>query len=83
MFKDKTILITGGTGSFGRAVLNRFLNTVFVEFIKNNRLLTITHLYIKDALRSLEKPLIYLVMFAFERGENMQKGSPCDIQVFA
>ena len=27
MFKDKTLLITGGTGSFGNAVLNRFLNT--------------------------------------------------------
>ncbi|WP_299125643.1 polysaccharide biosynthesis protein [uncultured Tenacibaculum sp.] len=26
-FKDKTLLITGGTGSFGNAVLNRFLNT--------------------------------------------------------
>jgi len=27
MFKDKKIIITGGTGSFGNAVLNRFLNT--------------------------------------------------------
>ncbi len=27
MFEDKTLLITGGTGSFGNAVLNRFLNT--------------------------------------------------------
>lgn len=27
MFKDKTLLITGGTGSFGNAVLDRFLNT--------------------------------------------------------
>lgn len=26
-FKGKTLLITGGTGSFGNAVLNRFLNT--------------------------------------------------------
>lgn len=26
-FKDKTLLITGGTGSFGNAVLNRFLTT--------------------------------------------------------
>ena len=25
MFKDKTLLITGGTGSFGNAVLDRFL----------------------------------------------------------
>jgi UDP-N-acetylglucosamine 4,6-dehydratase len=27
MFKDKVLLITGGTGSFGKAVLDRFLNT--------------------------------------------------------
>ena len=27
VFKDKTLLITGGTGSFGNAVLNRFLIT--------------------------------------------------------
>src|SRR5690554_1792501 len=27
MFKDKTLLITGGTGSFGNAVMQRFLHT--------------------------------------------------------
>lgn len=27
IFKNKTLLITGGTGSFGNAVLNRFLNS--------------------------------------------------------
>ena len=31
MFKDKTLMITGGTGSFGHAVLNRFLNTDIAE----------------------------------------------------
>lgn len=31
MFKDKTLLITGGTGSFGNAVLNRFLSTDIAE----------------------------------------------------
>lgn len=31
MFKDKTLLITGGTGSFGNAVLQRFLHTDFCE----------------------------------------------------
>lgn len=31
MFKDKTLLITGGTGSFGNAVLQRFLNSDFAE----------------------------------------------------
>ena len=27
MFKNKVLMITGGTGSFGKAVLNRFLST--------------------------------------------------------
>lgn len=31
MFTNKTLLITGGTGSFGNAVLNRFLNTNIKE----------------------------------------------------
>lgn len=31
MFEGKTLLITGGTGSFGNAVMNRFLNTNIKE----------------------------------------------------
>ncbi len=31
MFKNKTLLITGGTGSFGNAVLNRFLDSEIKE----------------------------------------------------
>jgi UDP-N-acetylglucosamine 4,6-dehydratase len=31
MFKDKVLLITGGTGSFGNAVLTRFLSSEFGE----------------------------------------------------
>lgn len=31
MFKNRTLLITGGTGSFGNAVLNRFLKTDIAE----------------------------------------------------
>ena len=27
MFKNKVLLITGGTGSFGNAVLQKFINT--------------------------------------------------------
>lgn len=34
MFKDKTLLITGGTGSFGNAVLSRFLNTDHFQEIR-------------------------------------------------
>lgn len=31
LFNNKTLMITGGTGSFGNAVLNRFLNTDIAE----------------------------------------------------
>lgn len=31
MYRDKTLLITGGTGSFGNAVMERFLNTDIKE----------------------------------------------------
>ena len=31
MFKDKILMITGGTGSFGNKVLKRFLSTEVVE----------------------------------------------------
>ncbi len=31
MFAEKTLLITGGTGSFGNAVLRRFLDTDIKE----------------------------------------------------
>ena len=34
MFKNKVLLITGGTGSFGNAVLNRFLNTKHFKEIR-------------------------------------------------
>ena len=33
MFKDKVLLITGGTGSFGNAVLDKFLETDIKEII--------------------------------------------------
>lgn len=31
MFKDKILLITGGTGSFGNAVMKRFLDSDIKE----------------------------------------------------
>jgi UDP-N-acetylglucosamine 4,6-dehydratase len=34
MLKNKILLITGGTGSFGNAVLNRFLNTDYFKEIR-------------------------------------------------
>lgn len=35
--KNKTLLITGGTGSFGNAVLNRFINSDLKEIRIFNR----------------------------------------------
>ncbi|EMU6536799.1 polysaccharide biosynthesis protein [Escherichia albertii] len=37
MFKDKTLMITGGTGSFGNTVLKRFLNTDVKQIIVFSR----------------------------------------------
>lgn len=37
MFKDKKLMITGGTGSFGNTVLNRFLNTDVREIVVFSR----------------------------------------------
>ena len=37
LFKDKTLMITGGTGSFGNVVLNRFLNTDIGEILVFSR----------------------------------------------
>src|SRR4051812_13786198 len=37
MFDDKVLMITGGTGSFGNTVLNRFLNTDVREIIVFSR----------------------------------------------
>ena len=34
MFKDKILLITGGTGSFGNAVVSRFLNSE--RYVRNS-----------------------------------------------
>jgi UDP-N-acetylglucosamine 4,6-dehydratase len=31
MFKDRMLIITGGTGSFGNAVIRKFLNTGIKE----------------------------------------------------
>ena len=37
MFTNKTLLITGGTGSFGKAVLRRFLDSELREIRILNR----------------------------------------------
>ena len=37
IFKDKVLMITGGTGSFGNAVLNRFLRTDIKERVNTSK----------------------------------------------
>ena len=43
IFANKTLMITGGTGSFGNAVLNRFLDTdireirIFFKALRSNQ----------------------------------------------
>lgn len=37
MFRDKTLLVTGGTGSFGHAIVDRFPNTVIGEIRASSR----------------------------------------------
>ena len=38
IFKDKVLLITGGTGSFGNAVLNRFLESDLKDVLREVKL---------------------------------------------
>ena len=38
IFKNKKLLITGGTGSFGNAILRRFLSTDIKNWLQKSRL---------------------------------------------
>ncbi len=55
MFKDQILLITGGTGSFGNAVLNRFINTDIKEiriFSRDEKKQNdMRHLYLDDRIK--------------------------------
>lgn len=53
MFSDKTLLITGGTGSFGKVVLEKFLNTDIREiriFSKDEK----NKMIFEDAIRTIK-----------------------------
>ena len=54
-FKDKILLITGGTGSFGNAVLNRFLNT---DHFKEIRVFSRDEKKQEDQRRRLSHPKV-------------------------
>ena len=55
MFKNKILLITGGTGSFGNAVLNRFLNT---DVFKEIRIFSRDEKKQEDQRRRLSNPKV-------------------------
>jgi UDP-N-acetylglucosamine 4,6-dehydratase/5-epimerase len=55
MFKNKILLITGGTGSFGNAVLNRFLNT---DIFKEIRIFSRDEKKQEDQRRRLSNPKV-------------------------
>ena len=64
MFKGKTLLITGGTGSFGNAVLDRFLTTDIKEIrifsrdeLKQDNM---RHLYQKECPEYSDKLKFYI-----------------------
>ena len=46
MFDDKVLMITGGTGSFGNAVLTRFLSTAVreIRIFSRDETVSYTHL---------------------------------------
>lgn len=55
MLKDKILLITGGTGSFGNAVLNRFLDT---EMFKEIRIFSRDEKKQDDMRHALQNPKV-------------------------
>ena len=56
MFNDKSILITGGTGSFGNAILRRFLQTEIEEI----------RIFSRDELKAIATRLInFLKVYLF------------------
>jgi len=55
MFKNKILLITGGTGSFGNAVLNRFLDT---ELFKEIRIFSRDEKKQDDMRHALQNPKV-------------------------
>lgn len=61
VFKDKTLLITGGTGSFGNAVLDRFLQTDIGEI----------RIFSRDEKKQDEMRHKYQVMFP-EQSEKLK-----------
>ena len=54
IFKDKVLLITGGTGSFGNAVLRRFLDSD----IKEVRIFSRDELKQDDMRHALQNPKV-------------------------
>ncbi len=71
MFKDKVLLITGGTGSFGNTVLKRFVDTDIyayhlVSFHHVKRFESLLYLYLRiSSLQRYQKNLYRLLLIKF------------------
>ena len=74
IFANKTLLITGGTGSFGHAVLDRFISTD-IEEIRKYRDKQMETLY--EEVKRLLNPHIYYVDLSkdlwFKKQEMLMK----------
>lgn len=70
MFRNKNLLVTGGTGSFGNAVLHRFLNTE----IKEIRIFSRDEKKQDDMRHLLNNPKV-----KFYIGDVRASGTPCII----
>ena len=86
MFKDKVLLITGGTGSFGNAVLDRFLGTdikeirIFSRYEKKQEFVidktTLTPMEFFSLVCIQEKELLYICTDIYNKYEKKKTDKP-------
>ena len=67
MLNNKTLLITGGTGSFGNAVLQRFLHT---DYFKEIRIFSRDEKKQDDMRRKYKSDKIYVNFGMYGKGAN-------------
>ncbi len=75
VFKDKVLLITGGTGSFGNAVLRRFLDSD----IKEIRIFSRDEKKQDDMRHALQNPKVKFYMVMCVRSSRLI--SPCAVWI--
>ena len=68
MFTKKTLLITGGTGSFGNAVLDKFLDTNIGEI----------RIFSRDEKKQTMRKRIKMIKSNFTFSENVRDIAKCE-----